>query len=46
MIFSLDETRELIVSKLDMWVDNFLGMLPNFVLAVLIVVIFVMLAKF
>jgi len=45
MLFSFEETRDLITSKLDTWIDGIISMIPNFLLAILVFAFFVLFAK-
>lgn len=46
MNFDLDKPLNKILNKLEAWVDALIVMLPNMVMAILIFVVFIMLAKF
>lgn len=43
--FDIDKAYELVTGKLEVWVKTGIEMLPNFVLAVLVVIVFVLLGK-
>lgn len=46
MDFDIENAYKLITEKLEVWVETAIKMLPNFVLAILIVIVFVFLGKF